>query len=103
VPCLAYATSTRTDPGSGLAGDASALLDELRHIRAMLERLLELHPGDAAPENGDDRPTLQYANGEPLSDNPAEHKAFRAHVAAEHTAPASVDALRAWVKAIPKT
>ena len=83
-------------PTTSTSTDTSALLGELRQIRAMLERLLELQPYDSPAATGDDAPVLRYANGSPVSDNPDERKAFRAHVATVKAIPASIDALREW-------
>jgi hypothetical protein len=37
---------------------------------------------------------LYYGNGSPVSDNPEDGKAYRAHVATVKVIPASIDALR---------
>ena len=50
--------------------------------------------------NGD--PVLRYGDGSPVSDNPEEQKAFRAHVATAKAIPANIDALREWAKALPR-
>jgi hypothetical protein len=40
----------------------------------------------------------RYGNGDPLSDNPAEHDAYQLYLDARGEPPSHVDVLRAWVQ-----
>jgi hypothetical protein len=95
VDALATATST----------DTSALLEELRAIRALLEQVVQAQGGFPAAEAGDapasDAVGPRYGDGSAVSDNPHEREAYEAYVAAQAQAPASVHALRRWAQDRP--
>jgi hypothetical protein len=97
-------------PATTLSTDNTALLAELRVIRALLTTLVEAQglplpvaEPEAGPEEEGDNPFEQtfprYGDGSTLSENPAETAAYHEHVAVEGRPPASVEDLRAWVKA----
>jgi hypothetical protein len=89
-PMDAPATSTSTDN--------TALLAELRAIRALLQVWVEAQ-GLQAPEAEAtelDRAFPRYGDGSTVGDNPAEVEAYHAHLEAVGQAPQDVAALRAW-------
>lgn len=121
-PYLDVIALERADaPATATSADNSALLAELRAIRALLQAIAEAQ-GLQVPElppvagdephdegNGNGGPHGQdldeltaafprYGDGQALGDNEAERTAYQAHVDETGQAPASLAALRAWVK-----
>jgi hypothetical protein len=102
-------------PATTTSTDNSAILAELRAMRALLAALLAAQgvtvPSPQEKElagNGHQAGDLdaafpRYGEGAALGDNPAEVDAYQAHVKAQGQPPASLDALRAWVRAQHKT
>jgi hypothetical protein len=93
-------------PATATSTDTTALLQELREIRHLLEgvaHVLGVRGGLPQPETSSDSvATLRYADGQPVGDNEAEIAAFNAYLADEGTIAASVDALRRWVMDAPQ-
>lgn len=86
----------------------SAILAELRAMRALLAALVEAQgvtvptPQEPAEGNGAgdlDAAFPRYLDGAALGDNAAEVAAYQEHVKATGQAPANLDALRAWALA----
>jgi hypothetical protein len=95
------AIDTPATTTSAAVGDE--VLAELRAVRALLsaiaERLGTVEEPAPEPEPGElDVAFPRYLDGQALGDNPAELQAFQEHVAATGSAPANLDALRAWVR-----
>lgn len=97
-------------PATSTSTDTSALLGELRAIRALLETIV-LTQGLQAPEEtdasqssrgeppeavGEDR--LQYRDSTPVSANPHEREAYADYLQALGYEPENVAALRQWVQ-----
>jgi hypothetical protein len=91
-------------PATATSVDNSAILAELRTIRALLAAIVEgqgLHVPEPAPEAEVGETNLdvafpRYGNGVAVGDNPVELAAYQEYTAAHSEAPASIDALRAW-------
>ena len=101
-PMDGLATSTSTD--------TSALLEELRAIRALLETIA-LAQGSQASVEAEASPSrrrkvpvppnevhLQYGDGTEVSANPHEREAYDDYLQAEGYVPENVAALRQWVQ-----
>lgn len=89
-------------PATTTSTDNTALLAELRAIRALLEVIAAaqgLHVPTSEGLSELDRAFPRYGDGSTVSDNPAERAAFDAHLEAEGKAPANVEALRTWYTA----
>jgi hypothetical protein len=97
-------------PATTSSVDNSAVLGELRAIKALLRALLVSQGADlpavqAEEEPPDQDPDLeavfprQYLDGSELSANEAERAAFADYVAARGHSPEDVQALRQWVTA----
>jgi hypothetical protein len=109
-------------PATTTSTDTSPILAELRAIRALLQTVAEAldvplpHEEEPEPSEldgeapsrtagsatsrssaGPEAPA-RYGNGEPLSDNPHELKAYQDHVRRTGNLPRDVDDLREWVK-----
>ena len=93
-------------PATATSTDTTALLQELREIRHLLEgvaQVLGAQGGLPLPETLPNRvASHRYADGQSVGDNEAEIDAFNAYVAAEGTVAGSVDALRQWVLDAPQ-
>jgi hypothetical protein len=76
-------------------GEESAL-----RYAASADPLLPPTPSLGVARESGNEPLLRYANGDYVSDNAAELKAFSAYVGSEGRLPADVVALRAWVRAV---
>jgi hypothetical protein len=88
-------------PATVTSTENSALLVELRAIRALLEALVEAQAAGTQPSgrgtpDAPDRTSARYGDGSPLSDNPAEQEAFDAYLEAEGRPAESVAVLRRW-------
>lgn len=104
-------------PATTASTDTTALLAEMREIKAMLAQVLNTAPPETIPdpqpeppptnpatgeiENGVP-PVARYADGSEVSDNVAEQQAFGAYTVATGELPASLAALRKWVSDTPK-
>jgi hypothetical protein len=88
-------------PATVTSTDNSALLAELRTIRAMLERLVDAQERtDRETAAGSlDWQSPHYGDDSPLSDNPAEQEAYHDYQEAEGSPPRNVAHLRQWVAA----
>lgn len=108
-------------PATVASTDNSAILAELRAIRALLAAWVEAQglalpvvdvdedpdegapsappPGEPPPGGELQRAFPRYGDGAPVSDNEAELAAFREHVDQVGAAPENLEALRAWVTA----
>ena len=100
------APATERDPQA-----LTAILDELRAIRAVLHVHVDSHTPEGEPpasqlasvvEDALPQVERRYANGRAVAANPAEQQAFDAFLEAEGRAPSSVAALRKWVLETPK-
>lgn len=87
-------------PATATSTDNTAILQELRAIRALLQALAEaqgLQVPEPEPKAGDLNEAFpRYLDGAAVGDNPVELAAYEAHQAETGQAPASVDDLRAW-------
>jgi hypothetical protein len=94
-------------PATSTSTDTSALLDELRAIRALLETVaqgLQAPPANASPQASEgkgpgslDDARRQYGDGTAVSANAHERDAYDDYCEAERQAPENVAALRQWV------
>jgi hypothetical protein len=96
-------------PATSTSTDTSALLDELRAIRALLEAIaltqgLQVPLAPEAPSTSESKdsgsagdPRLQYGDSTQVSANPHERQAYDDFLRAEGTKPENVAALRQWV------
>jgi hypothetical protein len=93
-------------PATATSTDTTALLQELREIRHLLEGVAQVLGAQGGLPLAGTSPnwvaTLRYADGQSVGDNEAEIDAFNAYLAAEGTVAGSVDALRQWVLDAPQ-
>ena len=105
-------------PATSTSTDNSAILAELRGIRALLQVLVKnglpeadmpdptvsvgerIPKPETAPADIDDH-FPRYGDGNPVSDNQAEWDAYHTYLAKMSQPPASIDALREWVRQQP--
>jgi hypothetical protein len=88
-------------PATTTSADNSALLAELRAVRALLQAMAQAQ-GVTAPADPDPEPAVsdldaefpRFGDGSPVPDAALEY--YREHVTATGTLPQTVDVLRAW-------
>ncbi len=93
-------------PATSTSTDTTALLQELRDIRHLLEGVAQVLGAKSGPPppaaSADNIATLRYADGQSVGDNEAEIEAFNAYLEAKGSVVESVDALRQWLLDAPQ-
>ena len=84
-------------PATATSTDTSALLEELRAIRALLERVVQAQGASPPVDGGPPR----YGDGSAVSGNPHELEAYEAYIAVQAHPPDNVEVLRRWAQDRP--